>query len=312
MTEAFARVAASRAATKVDGVFLFITAVSLFFFLLVEGLLIYFAIKYRRRRGSDAGATSDAKDNTLLEIIWVIIPSVAVIAFFAYGYMVYNDVTSPLPGAADINVTAGQFSWEFRYPDGRVFVNELHVPVGRPVKLIMTSRDVIHSFFVPDFRVKQDVLPGRYTYLYLHPDRQGTYDIFCAEYCGVGHSSMRAKLVVMPAEAYAAWAAQPKAGKETASLPEKGKEILEQRGCLGCHSTDGTPKVGPTLKGLFGRTVTMADGMAVTADEGYIRESIYDPGGKIVKGYPNVMPTFKGSLTEEDLAAVIAYIKTLK
>jgi len=313
MTNAFAGgAAASPSAWKIDAVFLFITGVSLFFFLLVEGLLIYFAIRYRRRKASEDAATSDVRSNTVLEIVWVLVPSLAVLAFFIYGYMVYRDVTAPQPGASDINVTAGQFLYEFKYPDGRTAMNELRVPVGRPVKLIMTSRDVIHGFFIPDYRIKQDILPGQYTYLHLQPDREGTYDIYCTQYCGVGHSTMRAKLIVMPADAYAAWMSKVEGDKGTLSLPAKGKALMEKFGCLSCHSADGTVKVGPSFKGLYGREKHLEGGREAIADEEYIRESIFDPGAKVVRGFPNIMPTFKGSIADDDVAAIIAYIKTLK
>lgn len=304
--------AASRSAVQIDAVFLFIAAVSLFFFFLVEGLLIYFAVRYRRRKAHDEWATSEVKGHTVLEIVWVIIPSLVVIAFFVYGYMVYEDVTRPAPGSGDVNVVARQFFFEFRHPDGRTEVGELRVPAGKPVRLVMTSRDVIHGFFVPAFRIKQDVLPGQYTYLHLQPDKEGTYDIFCAEYCGVGHSTMRAKLLVMPPGEYAKWAAAGTAAQAALPPSEKGKALLGKYGCLGCHSTDGTVKVGPTFKGLYGSGVSLADGRTVTADEGFLKESIVDPGAAIVKGFPNVMPTFKGQLSDDDIAAIIDYLKTLK
>jgi cytochrome c oxidase subunit 2 len=301
----------SRSATQVDSVFLFIASVSLFFFFLVEGLLIYFAVRYRRRKTSESGATSDVTSNLALEIVWILIPSLVVLAFFIYGYLVYQDITTPPPGTGDINVTARQFSYEFKYPDGRSEINELRVPVGKPVKLVMTSRDVLHGFFLPDFRIKQDIVPGRYTTLYLQPDREGTYDIFCTQYCGVGHSTMRAKLVVMPAGEYAKWATAGVAARPGLSLPEKGKALLEKSGCPGCHSIDGTVKIGPSFKGLYGREVHLEGDREVLADEEYIRESIYDPGAKVVKGFPNIMPTFKESLPADDVAAIIAYVKTL-
>jgi len=312
MTNAYAyQEAASRSAVQIDAVFIFITAVSLFFFFLVEGLLIYFAVRYRRKKASEDAATSDVTSNLVLEIVWVLIPSLVVLAFFVYGYLVYRDVNTPSPGSSDINVVAEQFNFEFKYADGRTEASELRVPVGKPVKLIMTSRDVIHGFFLPDFRLKQDILPGQYTYLYLHPDREGTYDIFCTQYCGVGHSTMRAKLVVMPPGEYAKWAAGGKFAQAALPLSERGKALLEKSGCLGCHTTDGTAKIGPTFKGLYGRKVHLEGGREVTADEEYIRESLYDPGAKIVRGFPNVMPTFKGRLSDDDVAAVIAYLKTL-
>ncbi|HEY7586440.1 MAG TPA: cytochrome c oxidase subunit II [Candidatus Deferrimicrobiaceae bacterium] len=312
MTNAYAAgEAASRSALQIDAVFFFITAVSLFFFFLVEGLLIYFAIRYRRKKASEDAATSDVKSHLVLEIVWVIIPSIVVLAFFAYGYVVYQDVTTAAPGSSDINVVARQFSYEFKYPDGNTTVDELRLPVGKPVKLIMTSQDVLHGFFVPDFRLKQDVVPGQYTYLYLQPDREGTYDIFCTQYCGTGHSTMRAKLVVMSPGDYAKWAQAAKTAGAARSLPEMGKELLSKSGCLGCHSIDGSVKIGPTFKGLYGRESHLEGDREVDADEEYIRESIYDPGAKIVKGFPNVMPTFKGRLSDDDIAAVIAYLKTL-
>jgi len=312
MTNAYASgEAVSRSALQVDAVFLFITAVSLFFFFLVEGLLVYFAIRYRRKKASEDRASSDVKSHLVLEIVWVLIPSLVVLVFFAYGYVVYRDITTPAPGSSDINVIARQFLYEFKYPDGRTDVNELHVPAGKPVKLIMTSQDVIHGFFLPDFRLKQDVLPGQYTYLYLQPDKEGSYDIFCTQYCGVGHSTMRARLIVMSPGEYAKWAEAGKTAGAALSLPEKGKDLLAKSGCLGCHSIDGTVKIGPTFKGIYGREAHLEGDREVEADEEYIRESIYDPGAKIVKGFPNVMPTFKGRLSDDDIAAVIAYLKTL-
>ena len=225
--------------------------------------------------------------------------------------MVFRDLRTPVPGAADIHVVAKQFFYTFQYPDGRKAVNELRVPQGRPLKLLMISEDVIHGFFIPDYRIKQDILPGQYTTLWLSPDKAGAYDIFCTQYCGVGHSTMRARLVVMPPAEYARWAAS---GGAEAGLPpaERGKRLVEKSGCLGCHSEDGTPKVGPTFKGLYDRKVALADGRTVEADEGYVRESILDPGAKVVKGFANIMPTFKGTLSDDDVTAIVAYIKTLR
>jgi len=302
--------AASRTAAQVDAVFWFIAAVCLFFFLLVEGLLIGFAIRYRRRRGREEPPGPAATGHALLEAVWIAVPSLVVVAFFVYGYLVFRDLRAPRAGAQEIYVTARQFLYEFRYPDGRRGVNELRVPEGRPVKLVMTSEDVIHGFYLPAYRIKQDVLPGRYTTLYLEPDRAGTFDIFCTQYCGVGHSSMRARLVVMPPQEYARWAAA--AAAEGLRPPaERGRELAERAGCLGCHSTDGSAKIGPSFRGLFGRRVTLAGGTAVTADEEYIRESILDPGAKVVEGFPNIMPTFKTILSGEEVSSIVAYLKTL-
>lgn len=311
MTNAFAAgEAVSRTAGQVDTLFWFITGVSLFFFLLVEGLLIGFAIRYRRRKGEEAAATSEIKGSFLLESIWILIPSLVVLVFFVYGFIVFREMRTPIAGAVDIQVVGKQFFFEFRYPDGRTEAGELHVPVGRPVKLILSSEDVIHSFFVPAFRTKQDMVPGRYTYLWLDPQREGTFDIFCAEYCGVGHSVMRAKLVVMPEAEYAAWAAA--GGAAAAGTPaQRGEALSEKSGCLGCHSVDGTVKIGPSFLGIFGRTTPLSDGTSVAADEEYLRESIVEPGAKVVKGYPNVMPTFRTGLSDDEIGEIIVYLKSL-
>ena len=302
--------AASRTTGQVDTLFLFIAGVSLFFFLLVEGLLIYFAIRYRRRKGAEGVETPDIRSHLLLETVWVLIPSLVVVAFFYYGYMVFRDIRSPVPGATDIHAVGRMYLFEFRYPDGRSSINEIRVPVGKPVKLILTSDDVIHSFYIPAYRLKQDMVPGQYTTLYLHPDRAGAYDILCAEYCGVGHSTMRAKLIAMEPAEYAQWRKGETVAK-AGTLAEQGKELVEKSGCLGCHVVRGKEKVGPNFGAIFGRKVLLADGTSVTADEEYLRESILDPNAKMVKGYPAVMPTFKTILAPGDVTAIIAYLKSL-
>jgi len=302
---------ASRTAGEIDSVFLFILLIGLFFFLVTQGALIYLAIKYRRRKGEAERETPHITGNVLLEAVWVVIPTVLILAIFYYGYTVFNKVRAPIPGASEVNVVGKKWMWVFKYPDGRSVVNELRVPFGKPVRLVMTSEDVIHGFFIPDYRLKQDVLPGSYTELWLWPDKVGVFDIYCSQYCGVGHSSMVAKLMVEPQAEYDEWLKAGKAGGAV-SLVEKGHELVEKSGCLACHTLDGTPKVGPTLKGIFGRKTTLADGKTVTADESYIKESIIDPGAKVVKGFQPIMPTFKRTLSDDDITAIIAYLKTLK
>jgi cytochrome c oxidase subunit 2 len=305
--------AASRVAGEVDSVFIYILAIGMFFFVLTQGALIYFAFRYRRRKGEKDKDTPDIRSNLALEALFVVIPSVLVISIFYYGFTVFMQMRAPIPGATGIGVVAKKWLWEFTYPDGRKTVNELRIPVGKPVELNMTSEDVIHSLYIPDYRDKQDILPGRYTQMWLLPDRTGDFQIFCAEYCGEGHSQMLARLIVMEQHEFDEWYAG-KAGEELAAMPPAahGEKLVKDSGCLSCHSLDGTVKVGPSLKGLYGRTVTLSDGSTAKADDDYIKESIVDPGAKVVKGFPNVMPTFKGSLSDKDITDVIVYMKTLK
>jgi len=215
-------------AHQVDAVFIFILAISAFFFVLTQGLLIYFALRYRRKKGEQAAPTPFITGNTVLEIAWVIIPSLLLVAIFGYGMVVFLRMRTPIPGAAEIQVVGSQFQWGFKYPDGRSSLNELRVPVGKPVKLIMTSKDVLHGFFIPGYRQKQDVLPGRYTYLWLLPRQTGSFDIYCSQYCGSGHSIMRARLIVMPEAAYLSWeeAEEKKLKAGTLSIAERGEHVF--------------------------------------------------------------------------------------
>lgn len=300
-------------AERVDASFLFIFLVGLFFFVITQGALIYFAIRYRRRTREQEVETPYITGSHLLEIIWVVIPSLLLAAIFAYGYVVFRDIRTPPPGAAEINVTAKQWLYLFKYPNGRTAINEVRVPLGRPIKFILTSADVLHGFYLPEFRLKQDILPGRYTFLWLEPTRVGKFDIYCTQYCGTGHSTMRATMIVMSGKEYGNWSAA-KGGKEggAVSLPEKGQKLAAQSGCLTCHSIDGSKKIGPTWKGLYGSKVTFTDGSTAQADEQYIKEYILTPNTKVVSGYQPVMPSFKGQLSDDDVTALIAYIKTLK
>ena len=305
---------ASNLASKVDGVLWVITLLSLVFFVLITVLLVFFAIKYRRRSENDE--TPYITGSEPLEIIWTVIPSVLLILIFIYGFVVFKDMKSPPKDAVEITVTGKQWLWTFDYYNGKKTLNELYVQQNRPVRLVMKADDVLHSFFVPAFRMKQDLLPGRYTQLWFTPTKIGTFDIFCAEYCGTGHSVMRGKVIVMSPEAYDIWekGAQAEKGGAVASLPaaELGEKIYKEKGCNACHSVDGSILVGPSFKALFGHDVELQDGSTVTADENYIRQSILEPQSQVVKGFQPVMPSFKGILSDDDITAVIAYIKTLK
>ncbi len=299
-------------AREVDSVFIFIFLVGLFFFIITQGALIYFAIKYRRRKPAEDNETAYITDNRFLETVWVVVPSLLIFAIFIYGYVVFRDIRTPPANAAEINVAAKQWLFVFKYPDGRQEINQVHVPIGKPVRFLMTSSDVIHGFYLPEFRVKQDILPGRYTDLWVQPVKEGHFDIFCTQYCGTGHSTMRAVMTVLNAQEYREWAAGKAEKGDAEPLWEKGKELAEKSGCLACHSTDGSTKIGPTWKGLFGSQVSFTDGTTAKADEQYLKDYILTPNVKVIKGFQPVMPAFKGQLSDDDVTAIIAYIKTLK
>jgi cytochrome c oxidase subunit 2 len=306
--------AVGRLGGEIDNLLIFITAIAVFFFVLTQGLLIYFVVRYRQsHRSQPAQGIPYITGNLALETVWTVVPSLVLLAVFGYGYWVFRDIIIPRPQSTEINVVASQWLYEFKYPDGKTALNELRVPLNQPTKLIMTSKDVIHGFYLPDFRLKQDILPGRYTSLWFQPDQVGEYIIFCTQYCGTGHSKMNAKLMVMAPADFQKWEAGG-AEKAAAGMPlaERGKELAEKSGCLACHTTTGAPLVGPTWKGLYGSTVTLADDKTAAADENYLEESIVDPGAKIVKGFPNLMPAYKQSLSRDDILAIIAYLKTLK
>ena len=308
--------AASSQAGRVDAVFLMILVIGVFFFFLTQGILIYFAVKYRRRRPDRDNDTPAITGNPLLEFLWILIPSIVVVVIFYYGWRVYTDLRIPVAGATEVHVNARQWMYEIKYPDGRTAINEIRVPAGKPVKFILSASDVLHGFYLPDFRVKMDMIPGRVTTLWVQPDRPGSYQIFCTVYCGTGHSNMLARLIVMPPREYAEWVEH--GGREGGEakgeepLHERGGRVVKGAGCLNCHAVDGKEKIGPNFRGLYGSKVPLEGGKSVTADEEYLRESIVDPGAKVVKGYPNVMPTFKASIPPEDVKAVVEYMKTLK
>jgi cytochrome c oxidase subunit II len=294
---------ASSMAGQVDAIYIFLLVVCGMVALLVFTCLLYFAARYRRRPGVEA---EQIEGSTPLELTWSIIPLCVFMVFFAWGAIVFFKQRTPPRDATEVYVVAKQWMWKLEHAEGQREINELHVPVGRDVKLIMTSQDVIHSFYVPVFRMKQDVLPGRYTVAWFRATKPGTYHLFCAEYCGTQHSGMIGSIIVMRPAQYEAWMNGGPAGPLSAT----GEKIFAELGCSTCHRTD-TQGRGPNLQGVFGKPVLLEDGRSVVADENYVRESILDPGAKIVNGFKPVMPTFQGLVSEEQLNALVAYVKSL-
>jgi len=299
---------------SVDSLFYFIFWASVFFFLLVVGLTVYFIVKYRRR--GDEEAQSHIAQNLKLEIIWTTVPIILVAIVFVWGFKTFMKMQVAPKDAIEIKVTARQWMWMFDYPNGSNSINEVVVPVDQPVKMLMSSEDVIHSFYVPQFRVKQDVLPNRYTVVWFQAKREGQYDLYCAEFCGKGHSEMRGKVRVVSAEKYQQYLeGGGQSGEEQGgggqSLASLGKQLYQSRACNTCHTVDGSPSVGPTWKNAFGHTVEFQDGSSTTIDENYIRQSILEPKAKIVKGFQPVMPTFQGILNDRQIDGLVAYIKSL-
>ena len=301
---------ASTTARDIDNLYIFITLLSVFFFVLVGGLALLFASKYRRRGPNDV--TPHITHNLKLEIIWSVVPLLICIVVFFWGYRGYLRANVPPGEAMEIQVSAKKWIWTFEYPDGMRSLNELHVPVNRAVRLVMQSEDVIHSFFVPNFRIKHDVLPNRYTEIWFEATKPGTHQVFCTEYCGKGHSDMMAKIVVEDEASYQKWLVEGDEQLKTMPLPELGKLIYESRGCSTCHALDGTRGQGPSWKGIFGQTHTMTDGQKMVVDENYIRTSVLEPQKMIVQGYEGIMPTYQGLLRPRELSGVVEFIKTLK
>jgi cytochrome c oxidase subunit 2 len=295
---------ASTVAGRVDNLYFFLIAVSAFFAILIFALVTFFVIRYRRRPGHEA---RPIHGSISLEILWTIIPFCIAMVMFAWGAGLYFEMARPPSNATEIYVVGKQWMWKFQHPEGPREINEIHVPVGRPVKLIMTSEDVIHSLFVPAFRVKQDVLPGRYVTAWFEATRVGEYHLFCTEYCGTEHAQMIGRVVVMEPAAYEQWLAGGSTGE---SMAAAGAKLFQQLGCQTCHSSDSGAR-GPMLEGQFGHPVQLTDGRIVKVDESYVRESIVDPAGKIVAGFEPIMPTYKGLVSEEGILQLVAYIKSL-
>jgi cytochrome c oxidase subunit 2 len=292
-------------APRVDNLYFFLLSVSAFFAVLVTALVIFFAIKYRRRHADEVGAPIHG--SLALELIWTGIPFILAMVMFVWGASVYFAIARPPAETLDIYAVGKQWMWKFQHREGQREINALHVPVNTPVRLIITSEDVLHDVYLPAFRVKMDAIPGRYTQLWFNATEIGTFHLFCAEYCGTKHSGMIGSVVVMPQEDYQAWLG---GGAAEGTLAQRGEKLFTQLACVTCHAGGDTQR-GPVLNGLYGSTVELASGETVKADADYIRESILNPTAKIVKGFPPIMPTFQGQVSEEQLLALTEYIKSL-
>jgi cytochrome c oxidase subunit 2 len=296
---------ASNSADKVDTTFYYILGIEVVLLTIVTSAMVFFVIRYNRKKKARA---ENIEGSTFLEILWTIIPTVLVLGMFYIGWRSFDSIRQVPKQVMTIRVTARQWSWLFSYENGKQS-GTLNVPLGKPIKMLITSADVIHSFYIPAFRIKEDCVPRMETYFWFTPKEAGTYDIFCTEYCGLGHSGMFSKVIVMPEKDFDAWYSTAEAAPGKAN----GLKILEEKGCLGCHTVDGTKKIGPTFKGLYGSRVTVLTNgkeRVVVADDDYLKRSIIDPMADMTKGYPVVMP--KLPVTPEEQNAIIEYLKTLK
>jgi len=296
---------AATTASEVDAVFYFILLVTGLFALGVWVAMLYLAIRYRRR--SEHDRPREIEGSLVLELAWTLVPLGLMMTMFVWGAKVYFHLNRPPDDAMTVTVVAKRWMWKLQHPTGQREINELHVPLGRAVRLVLTSEDTIHSFFVPAFRIKKDVLPGRYNVAWFRATKLGTYHLFCAEYCGTEHARMGGRIVVMEPGAYQAWLA---AGPQPETPVAAGERLFTALNCVSCHQPDSAVR-GPSLPGVFGRTVRLAGGDTVVADDAYLRESIVNPAARIVAGYQPVMPTFQGQVSEEQLIALVAYLRSL-
>jgi cytochrome c oxidase subunit 2 len=296
---------ASTVAPQVDALYGFLVAVSAFFTVAIFLAIVYLAYKYRHGRPKDRPWTHP-QQLWWLEALWIAIPLVLTMVMFFWGAWLYFEIRTSPRGAMQLQVVGKQWMWKIYHPQGRSEINELHVPVGRPIELRMISEDVIHSFFIPDFRVKMDVLPDRYTTMWFEATRPGEYHLFCAEYCGTEHADMRGRVIAMDPDEYVEWLQGAAAERPQTA----GRQLFTQFRCHTCHG-EGAELRSPPLHDLAGSTVALADGRTVYADETYLRESIINPAAKVTAGYPPLMPTYQGQLSEEQLVQIIEYIKSL-
>jgi cytochrome c oxidase subunit 2 len=298
---------ASTMSSRVDALYFYLCGVTIFFTLLISGVLIFFVIKYRRRTPFEI--PRPVAGSHKLETLWSVIPFLIAMSMFGWAAQLYFEQMKVPSNANEIYVVGKQWMWKLQHSTGQREINELHVPVGRRVKLIMTSEDVIHSFYIPAFRIKSDVLPGRYTVQWFEATKPGTYHLFCAEYCGMNHSGMVGSVIVMEPAAFDNWLA----GNANQLAPAvAGQQLYQSLGCASCHGANGEGGRGPVLAGLFGRKIFLENGQTLTADESYVRESIENPQAKIVNGFGPIMPTFQGQVTPEQLIQIMSYIKSLQ
>ncbi len=297
--------AASTLAGEVDALFWFVTWTSAIIFAAVIVAKVYFMARYRRK--DDTEVPEPVKESKWLEATWIVVPTILVLIVFTWGFDVFVKLNTAPPDSYQITVRGGQWTWEFQYDEGASSFTEMYVPVGRPIKLNMSSSDVLHSFFVPAFRIKHDVIPDRYTSVWFEATKLGEYQIFCTEYCGTEHSTMLAKVVVVSEEDFATWLAE-----NSTDLPpaELGQQLFAQ--CAVCHSVDGSAGIGPSLQGLAGSDRALADGSTVLANDDYLRQSILDPASQVAEGFQPIMPAGYAGMSAKQIDGLIAYIKTLE
>jgi cytochrome c oxidase subunit 2 len=296
---------ASTGSHAVDSLYFALIGISLFFIAAVFLPILFFCVKYRK--GSTADRSNPLNESNLIECGWTALPTLMGIGLFIWGAVDYFRIERKPDNAVDVQVVGKQWMWKIQHAEGRREINELHVPVNRTVALTMISQDVIHSFFVPAFRVKQDVVPGRYTSEWFKPTEIGEYHIFCSQFCGTQHARMIGRVVVMQPAAYERWI---RLGEPSDSIAMAGKKLFHDRGCSGCHAPNSKFHA-PLLEGLYGKPVPLSNGTIVTADDQYLRDSILQPAKQIAAGYDNIMPSFSGHLTEEEIMQLIAYLKSI-
>jgi cytochrome c oxidase subunit II len=297
---------ASTLAGQVDALYLFLVAITVFFSVLIAGLVVYFAVRYRRRAPDDFGKAVHGA--LRLEIAWTVLPFLLTMVIFVWGAGIFFAQRRAPDETINIYVVGKQWMWKFQHLDGRREIDELHVPTGRAIKLIMTSEDVIHSLFIPAFRIKHDVIPGRYSTVWFEATEPGRHHLFCSEYCGTQHSRMTGEVIVMEPSEYQAWLS---GGASEGSLASAGEKLFNDLACSTCHRPDSAGR-GPVLNGLFGTTAQLLGGGTIVVDEAYVRESILSPAAKVAAGYQPIMPTFQGLISEEQLLQLVEYVKSLK